>query len=78
MQDCGPNDLCPATATVCGNGVLDPGEECDDGNAVNTDSCKTDCTFAICGDGYVCVGLEECDDGNAVDDDGCSNTCTVN
>lgn len=27
----------------CGNGVVDPGEQCDDGNLNNNDSCSTDC-----------------------------------
>src|SRR5262249_48813120 len=29
----------------CGNGVVDPGEECDDGNLQDDDACKSDCTF---------------------------------
>ena len=32
----------PATA-VCGNGVQEGGEECDDGNGVNADGCLTTC-----------------------------------
>src|SRR5207244_3325546 len=28
---------------VCGNGVLESGEECDDGNFLNGDSCAADC-----------------------------------
>jgi cysteine-rich repeat protein len=28
---------------LCGNGVLDPGEPCDDGNADDTDLCLSDC-----------------------------------
>jgi len=31
-------------ACECGNGVLDPGETCDDGNLVDTDGCESDCT----------------------------------
>ena len=27
----------------CGNGVVDPGEECDDGNKNNGDGCSADC-----------------------------------
>jgi len=27
----------------CGNGVIDPGEDCDDGNTLNCDSCPSDC-----------------------------------
>ena len=29
---------------ACGNGLPDPGEECDDGNQVNGDGCETTCT----------------------------------
>ena len=28
---------------VCGNGVLDPGEQCDDGNVTNGDCCSANC-----------------------------------
>jgi cysteine-rich repeat protein len=28
---------------VCGNGVVDPGEECDDGNTINSDGCNVAC-----------------------------------
>lgn len=46
----------------CGNGVVDSGEDCDDGNSDNTDDCLNDCTNARCGDGFVHSGVEECDD----------------
>ena len=61
----------------CGNGAMDPGEACDDGNADNRDGCTTACRLAGCGDGYVQSGLgEQCDDGNAVDDgNGCLASC---
>ena len=29
--------------SVCGNGVLDPGEECDDGNNTDGDGCSAEC-----------------------------------
>jgi len=29
---------------VCGNGILEPGEECDDGNSINNDGCDSDCS----------------------------------
>jgi cysteine-rich repeat protein len=44
-----------ATAT-CGDGVLDPGEACDDGNRVNNDACSNACVAARCGDGVVQSG----------------------
>ncbi len=31
---------------ICGNGVVDEGEECDDGNDFDQDGCKADCTFS--------------------------------
>ncbi len=47
----------------CGNGVLDAGEDCDDGNNVDGDGCNADCTYQFCGgiaevpcpDNFVCV-----------------------
>ena len=62
--------------TLCGNGFLDLGEECDDGNTDPTDACTDTCQLARCGDGIVEVGVEQCDDGNRVNDDACSNKCT--
>ncbi len=64
---------------VCGDGVLDPTEECDDGSFNSdtlSDACRTDCTNAGCGDGVVDAG-EECDDGLTTDGDGCSALCVV-
>jgi len=63
---------------VCGNGILDPGEECDDGNNVDGDGCNAECLIEFCGDGITQAGLgEECDDGNNVDGDGCSAECLI-
>jgi cysteine-rich repeat protein len=64
------------TTPECGDGVVQAGEECDDGNALNTDACSNACTTPECGDGIVQAG-EECDDGNAVNADACSNACTT-
>lgn len=61
---------------VCGNGVVDPGEGCDDGNSSNSDSCLASCASAICGDGFVRINTEQCDDGNNLNGDGCSG-CTI-
>ena len=33
------------TPPLCGNGFLEPPEECDDGNAVDLDGCNIDCTL---------------------------------
>ncbi len=61
----------------CGNGAVDPGEQCDDGNVTDGDGCSATCTKeagAVCGNGKVEVG-EDCDDGNVTAGDGCSATC---
>jgi cysteine-rich repeat protein len=60
----------------CGDGVVQPGEQCDDGNAVNEDGCTSACTLPRCGDGVLHAG-EECDDGNDLDYDACTNTCRL-
>jgi cysteine-rich repeat protein len=60
----------------CGNGQLDPGETCDDGNNLGGDDCRFDCREA-CGDGIVDPD-EVCDDGNQVDGDGCAADCSSN
>ena len=51
-------------AVGCGNGVLEPGEACDDGNLIREDGCTSYCEEAACGDGIVWAGVEACDDGN--------------
>jgi cysteine-rich repeat protein len=72
---CGPD--CRILSPLCGDGKLDPGEECDDGDA-NTDerdgACRTNCSRMRCGDGIVDMG-EECDDGNLYTGDGCDRLC---
>jgi len=64
--------------SVCGNGRIDPGEQCDDGNLVSGDGCSANCTLEIdgCGNGIL-EGCEECDDGNLDDGDCCSSNCTI-
>jgi cysteine-rich repeat protein len=40
----GPNgNLCRRDCTLCGDGRVQPGEECDDGNAVDGDACDDHC-----------------------------------
>lgn len=70
-----PPDAMPAA--MCGNGLREGLEECDDGDGMNNDACRNDCTWARCGDGVVRAGVEECDDGNIVDGDMCSSRCMV-
>ncbi|MEZ4364700.1 MAG: DUF4215 domain-containing protein [Kofleriaceae bacterium] len=65
--------LCVVTG--CGDGTVDPGEECDDGNDVDDDACTNACRLPSCGDGVMQPG-EECDDGAAnADDRACSTQC---
>jgi len=58
---------------VCGNGIVEAGEACDDGNTVGNDGCSATCTLE-CGDGIL-EGTEQCDDGNTLPGDGCDATC---
>lgn len=74
-QICGNLPDC-CEAAICGNGVIDAGEECDDGNEVDGDGCDSNCTVTGCGNGIMTEG-EECDDGNNDDGDGCSADCTI-
>jgi len=69
----------PTTARppVCGNGLVEADEDCDDANASNNDACVTGCAFARCGDGFVATGFEGCDDGNQDNGDGCRNNCSL-
>ena len=61
---------------VCGNGAVEDGEGCDDGNVVNLDGCSAVCQVEVpvCGNGVVETG-EDCDDGNTTSGDGCSSVC---
>ncbi len=80
---------CSATPPepLCGNGTVEAGEACDDGNLVDTDSCTSLCVAARCGDGIVqdgelCEGSEEegcyncqprCGDGIVAGDEACDD-----
>jgi cysteine-rich repeat protein len=39
----------PRYGPLCGNGLVDPGELCDDGNPIDIDACQNDCTPPIGG-----------------------------
>jgi cysteine-rich repeat protein len=62
---------------LCGDGIIEPGEGCDDGFA-NSDTepgaCPTDCDPGVCGNGVPERG-ELCDDGDDEDGDACSADC---
>lgn len=63
---------------MCGDGNVDPDEECDHG-AANADdaACTAACKWATCGDGHVHKDMEACDDGSANGDYGkCAADCS--
>src|SRR3989344_2349621 len=65
---------CCGDATVQTPNNAGVNEQCDDGNASNTDTCTTSCLNARCGDTYIQTG-EQCDDSNTVSTDACTATC---
>jgi len=81
-EQCDPPDgglTCKADCrfVTCGNGLPDPGEECDDGasNSDTTpDACRTNCTAPACGDNVVDSG-ETCDPGAQTAS--CDGDCTA-
>ena len=75
------NDICPLlasrtcmadlTATTCGDGVVDVGEECDDGGTSGGDGCSATCLVES---GYVCSALlVEGGEGSSVCVSSCGN-----
>ncbi|MCC6765215.1 MAG: DUF4215 domain-containing protein [Deltaproteobacteria bacterium] len=69
----GPTVACQP---ICGDGIVDPNEVCDDGDLQSGDGCDANCTPTACGNG-VTSGTEVCDDGNIAPGDGCRADCTV-
>jgi|GEM_PF-1783789 len=73
-----------SASAVCGNSVVETGEDCDDGNIVSGDGCDSSCQnegnppppTPVCGNGTVETG-ETCDDDNVVNGDGCSSSCHI-
>jgi fibro-slime domain-containing protein len=81
------------TPAVCGNGAVESGELCDDGNVTSGDGCREDCRsidpdYQCTVSGMRCVttavcgdgrigGPERCDDRNTVSGDGCDARCNV-
>ncbi len=70
----------PPPDPFCGDGNVDPNEECDDGEAnALTAACRPDCTPASCGDGDLWAGVEACDDGegdNVLEVGACAPDCS--
>ena len=81
LAACKADPTPPADADFrgCGDGIVDIGEECDDGadnSSSRPDACRTDCRKPACGDSVKDRG-EGCDDGNAWGGDGCTPACAV-
>ena len=75
------NDDTTGAPLRCGDGVVDPGEQCDLGHGVNSNSassCTLDCKNAVCGDNLVWEGHEACDEGkNLGNYGGCLPDCSL-
>src|SRR5689334_1361089 len=72
-----PPHLVRQRDSYCGDGTIDAGEACDDGNLTNFDACSVACITPACGN-HVAETPEQCDDGNPTNGDGCSTTCETN
>ncbi|MBI5504615.1 MAG: hypothetical protein HY899_07420 [Deltaproteobacteria bacterium] len=59
--------LADCDAPLCGDGVVDPGEQCDDGNNRNGDCCSSFCEVLpagnACDDGLFCTRTDRCEEG---------------
>ncbi len=64
---------------ACGNGIVESGEVCDDGNTNDGDDCSADCrSDETCGNSIIDSRVGEvCDDGNNDDGDGCQANCAL-
>lgn len=56
VTDDGGTDAPSGTAKLCGNGKVDKGEQCDDGNRTNNDGCSSACKVESAGANDVCGG----------------------
>ncbi|MFH1436616.1 MAG: DUF4215 domain-containing protein, partial [Pseudomonadota bacterium] len=49
------------TGSLCGDGLVGEGEECDDGNTTPGDGCESDCTYS-CHNDTECTDADDCTD----------------
>ena len=84
-QNGGDSSACPAG--VCGDGLVNTGEECDDGNTADSDGCSSSCAIesgfdcAPIGIGTgpsICVSNAVCGDGAVTAGEECDDGNTVN
>ncbi len=78
---CPPGNECDGDFCVplCGNGDIDEGETCDDGDTLDGDGCSSQCQeepFHECGN-TILEFSEQCDDGNTANGDGCDDECSL-
>ena len=67
---------CGVCTQLCGDGLLQAPEECDDGDTTSGDGCSDVCVIEECGDTITQAGIgEQCDDGGTLPDDGCTALC---
>jgi fibro-slime domain-containing protein len=78
----GFNDKPSACGPICGDAVVAPGEQCDNGadkNRGGYNECTAECRLGpYCGDAKIEEGVEECDNGKNNDDYGSLSGCAPN
>ncbi len=73
LSSCNGEDEAPS----CGNGLLDPGELCDDGNFDDSDQCTSVCRPPSCDDGIVSGDESDVDCGGSCGPCGQEASCTA-
>src|SRR5664280_1268585 len=87
---CSPGQACVCQPPVCGDGIVQVGEQCDDKNSVYpgcSATCQLEpgykCPFAgapcvpVCGDGILVAPAEQCDPGITGTAQACNADCSV-
>ena len=75
-----PTTTSTTIASVCGNGIIEPGEECDSGSCCSS-TCQIELDGTPCDDGDICTDGDECISGTCTGGDPLtcndSNPCTT-